>query len=66
LRLEIGPKDIEKNAVFAARRDTREKQSIPMDGLADRIHVLLTEIQASLLARAGITVPRRWPHVDAR
>ena len=37
LRLEIGPKDIEKSAVFAARRDTREKQSLPMDGLADRI-----------------------------
>jgi prolyl-tRNA synthetase len=52
LRLEIGPKDIEKSAVFAARRDTREKQSLPMDGLADRINSLLTEIQAALLARA--------------
>jgi prolyl-tRNA synthetase len=52
LRLEIGPKDIEKNSVFAARRDTREKQSIPMDGLAGRVSALLTEIQSSLLARA--------------
>jgi prolyl-tRNA synthetase len=52
LRLEIGPKDIEKNAVFAARRDTREKQSLPMDGLPARIQQLLGEIQASLLARA--------------
>ena len=52
LRLEIGPKDIEKNAVFAARRDTREKQSLPMDGLAERITALLDEIQAALLARA--------------
>jgi prolyl-tRNA synthetase len=52
LRLEIGPKDIEKNAVFAARRDTREKQSIPMDGLAGRVRGVLDEIQASLLARA--------------
>jgi prolyl-tRNA synthetase len=52
LRLEIGPKDIEKNAVFAARRDTREKQSLPMDGLADRIHGLLDDIQAGLLAKA--------------
>ena len=34
LRLEIGPKDIEKSAVLIARRDTREKQSVPMDGLA--------------------------------
>jgi prolyl-tRNA synthetase len=52
LRLEIGPKDIEKNAVFAARRDTRQKQSLPMDGLADRVTALLAEIQSSLLAKA--------------
>ena len=52
LRLEIGPKDIEKNAVFAARRDTRQKQSIPMEGLPDRIKALLAEIQSSLLAKA--------------
>jgi prolyl-tRNA synthetase len=52
LRLEIGPKDIEKNSVFAARRDTRQKQSIPMDGLAGRIRELLNEIQSSMLARA--------------
>ena len=52
LRLEIGPKDIEKNSVFAARRDTREKQSIPIEGLAGRIRALLDEIQAALLARA--------------
>src|SRR5688572_9684294 len=52
LRLEIGPKDIEKNAVFAARRDTRAKQSLPMDGLPDRVKSLLDEIQASLLERA--------------
>ena len=37
LRLEIGPKDIEKSAVLVARRDTREKQSLPMEGLAARI-----------------------------
>jgi len=52
LRLEIGPKDIEKNSVFAARRDTRQKQSLPMEGLADRIKELLAEIQASLLSKA--------------
>jgi prolyl-tRNA synthetase len=52
LRLEIGPKDIEKNAVFAARRDTREKQSFAMDGLAERVRAVLDDIQASLLARA--------------
>jgi prolyl-tRNA synthetase len=52
LRLEIGPKDIEKSSVFAARRDTRAKASIPMAGLADAITGLLAEIQANLLDRA--------------
>src|SRR6188508_2641402 len=47
IRLEIGPKDIEKNAVFAARRDTRAKASMPMDGLAAAIKSLLDEIQQS-------------------
>ncbi|HVH25101.1 MAG TPA: proline--tRNA ligase [Vicinamibacterales bacterium] len=52
LRLEIGPKDIEKSAVFAARRDTREKQSIPMDGLSESVRGLLDQIQTGLFDRA--------------
>ncbi|MCC7241244.1 MAG: proline--tRNA ligase [Acidobacteria bacterium] len=52
LRLEIGPKDIEKSAVFAARRDTRAKQSLPMQGLPGAVAALLDDIQASLLTRA--------------
>jgi prolyl-tRNA synthetase len=52
LRLEIGPKDIEKSAVFAARRDTRTKTSLPMAGLADTIRTLLDDIQQALFDRA--------------
>jgi prolyl-tRNA synthetase len=52
LRLEIGPKDIEKSQVLLARRDTREKLGIPMDGLAERVRGLLTEIQHGLFERA--------------
>src|SRR5438034_2508963 len=37
LRVEIGPKDIEKAAVLVARRDTRQKESGPKDGLAVRV-----------------------------
>ncbi len=33
LRLEIGPKDLEKSQVVLARRDTREKSFVPMEGL---------------------------------
>src|SRR3954454_13307788 len=52
LRLEIGPKDIEKSAVMIARRDTREKQSLPMANLAQQLRDLLDQIQKNLLERA--------------
>jgi prolyl-tRNA synthetase len=52
LRIEIGPKDIEKSAVMVARRDTRQKQSMPMDGLAPAIVARLDEIQSALYTRA--------------
>jgi prolyl-tRNA synthetase len=52
IRLEIGPKDIEKSSVVLARRDTREKTPTPMDGLTDRVTALLEEIQQGLFDRA--------------
>jgi prolyl-tRNA synthetase len=52
VRLEIGPKDIEKSSVMAARRDTRAKQALPMDGVAGHVQALLDEIQGGLYARA--------------
>jgi prolyl-tRNA synthetase len=52
VRLEIGPKDIEKGQVMLARRDTREKLSASRDGLAARIQSLLDEIQKNLFDRA--------------
>ncbi len=58
LRLEIGPKDIEKSAVMVARRDTREKQSMATAGLASAVAARLEEIQAAPL-RTRPQVPRR-------
>jgi prolyl-tRNA synthetase len=52
VRLEIGPKDIEKSSVVVVRRDTREKKATAMDGLAASVTAVLDEIQAGLLARA--------------
>ena len=52
LRVEIGPKDIEKSAVMVARRDTREKASLAMDGLAGSLRDLLNQIQQNLFAKA--------------
>jgi prolyl-tRNA synthetase len=52
LRLEIGPKDIEKSQVLLARRDTREKIAVPMDALVATARDLLDDIQRTLLERA--------------
>jgi len=52
VRIEIGPKDIEKAQVVAARRDTREKSSLPVENLGAAIVALLEEIQKGLLQRA--------------
>ncbi|MBM3153312.1 MAG: proline--tRNA ligase, partial [Chloroflexi bacterium] len=55
LRIEIGPKDVEKGSVALARRDRpgREGKSfVPQAGLAAAVTDLLADIQKSLLARA--------------
>ena len=52
LRMEIGPKDLEKGTVVLARRDTREKSFVPMDGLAAHVEALLATIQQALFDRA--------------
>jgi prolyl-tRNA synthetase len=55
LRIEIGPKDVEKGTVALARRDRpgREGKSfLPQAGLAAAVTDLLIDIQKSLLERA--------------
>jgi prolyl-tRNA synthetase len=52
LRLELGPKDIEKDQCVLVRRDTREKLFVPLAGLAAAVPPLLETMQSDLLARA--------------
>jgi prolyl-tRNA synthetase len=55
LRIEIGPKDVEKGSVALARRDVpgkEGKQFVSQEGLTERLSKLLEEIQANLYARA--------------
>ena len=52
LRLEIGPRDIDKSQVVLARRDTRGKSFVPMDGLVAHVEQMLVTIQQALLDRA--------------
>lgn len=52
VRVEIGPKDIEKNQAVLVRRDTREKTIVSLDALEENITKLLEEIQTSLYEKA--------------
>ncbi len=52
LRAEIGPKDIAKNGVFLARRDTGEKAGVDRSELVATIAQRLTAMQDNLFARA--------------
>lgn len=52
VRLEIGPKDIEKNQVVLVRRDTREKYFVPMDEIETKLIGLLDEIHNALFEKA--------------
>jgi len=52
VRIALGARDMENNVVEVARRDTKEKNSISMDGLADTIQVLLNDIQQSIYNKA--------------
>ena len=55
LRIEIGPRDVEKESVVFARRDIpgREGKSfVPMAGLTEAVGEILDEIQGNMLATA--------------
>ncbi len=52
LRIEIGPKDLEKKQVTIVRRDTGEKESVSEKNVSERVKELLKEIQDNLFDKA--------------
>lgn len=52
LRIEIGPKDIEKNQVVFVRRDTNEKSFVPMENITDAVGDMLDTIQKDMFEAA--------------
>jgi prolyl-tRNA synthetase len=56
LRIEIGPRDVEQNAVVFARRDLPGKEGktfgVPVPGVAVAVQEMLAAIQAAMLRRA--------------
>jgi len=52
VRLALGARDLENKVVEVARRDTKEKTSVPLNGLASYIQELLTTIQNDMFNKA--------------
>jgi prolyl-tRNA synthetase len=52
VRVALGMRDLENNVVEVARRDTKEKQTISLDGITDYLKNLLDEIQVNIYNRA--------------
>ncbi len=59
LRLEIGPKDIEKEQCVLVRRDTREKIFCPLSELEEKIPKLLGELAAAIYEKAAANMTKR-------
>lgn len=65
LRIAMGPRDLENNAVELARRDTLSKEIRPMEGLIPHLQALLEEMQEGLLERARTQREARTHRVDS-
>ncbi len=52
VRIALGLRDIENNVVELARRDTKEKKSVAIEGLGTYVKLLLEDIQQNIYNRA--------------
>ena len=52
VRLGLGGRDLENGTIEVARRDTKEKASVPLEGIADYVADLLEKIQDNLFETA--------------
>ena len=52
LRVEIGPRDLQKQALVATKRNTRDKVTMPLNGAATEIPRLLETIQSEMFERS--------------
>lgn len=52
VRIEVGPRDIEQGVVTFSRRDTCEKATMPINGIAKSVAVLLDDIQTKMYEKS--------------
>ena len=65
VRIAIGARDLQNNVAEVARRDTKEKQSVSLDGIAHHIKQLLEDIQQNLYNRADAYRDEHTTKVDS-
>ena len=53
VRIALGPRDLENGTCEVCRRDTLEKQNLPLEGIADYVETLMEEIQKNLFKKAS-------------
>lgn len=52
VRLALGARDLQNNVVEVARRDTKEKTSVSLEGIAAYVQQLLQDIQTAMFEKA--------------
>jgi len=52
IRVEIGPRDIQKNQAILVRRDTNKKEIVKIKDLSNKIPVILEDIQKNLFEKS--------------
>ncbi len=52
VRLAMGPRDLAGGTIEIVRRDTLAKETVPQEGLADRVETLLGDIQQGIFDKA--------------
>ena len=68
--MALGARDLEKNVVEVARRDTKEKKVVGLDGIAQYVDGLLLDIQHNMFRKAKayreehITAANNWEEFE--
>jgi prolyl-tRNA synthetase len=65
LRIEIGPRDLEKNECIIARRDTSKKETVKLKDVAKHVEKTLEDMQKKLFAKAKKNLKDRTIHVKS-
>jgi prolyl-tRNA synthetase len=64
VRLALGKRDLENGTIEVARRDTGEKQSLPLVDIATQVEALLEDIQNNLYQKAKARLEQSITKVD--